>query len=313
MNKFLTDKKPIRIVASNHDEWLSLRKGIGSSDIATLMGCNKYSTPYQLWLEKKGLSPKKEENIYMKMGHLLEPVVASLWEEETGNRIKDGTEEEYLYVHPEYDFLRASPDREFTLAGGSDGILECKTTQQVVTPEELPEYWFCQVQYQMGIAQIDYCNVAWLTQGHQFGYVEILFNQELYQQMVEVAKGFWNKNILGNEEPVLATANDVVLKYRNSTSKSIEASSRLLDLYSQLKEVQQQEKELETRKSIIADEIKLAMLDSDRLVYQGDTLITWKSNKDSTDFDKKRFKIEHPDIYDKYLVTKKGSRPFVIK
>ncbi len=33
-------------------EWLEWRKnGIGSSDIATIMGANPYQTPYQLWEE----------------------------------------------------------------------------------------------------------------------------------------------------------------------------------------------------------------------------------------------------------------------
>ena len=30
------------------------RKGIGGSDVATILGLNKWKSPYQLWLEKTG-------------------------------------------------------------------------------------------------------------------------------------------------------------------------------------------------------------------------------------------------------------------
>ncbi|HFC9341278.1 TPA: YqaJ viral recombinase family protein, partial [Enterococcus hirae] len=39
----------------SHQEWLEDRKkGIGGSDVATVLGLNKYKSPYQLWLEKTG-------------------------------------------------------------------------------------------------------------------------------------------------------------------------------------------------------------------------------------------------------------------
>ncbi|TGY23723.1 endonuclease, partial [Enterococcus hirae] len=37
----------------SHQEWFEDRKrGIGGSDVATVLGLNKYKSPYQLWLEK---------------------------------------------------------------------------------------------------------------------------------------------------------------------------------------------------------------------------------------------------------------------
>lgn len=35
--------------------WLeSRKKGVGGSDVSTIMGLNKYKTSYQLWMEKTG-------------------------------------------------------------------------------------------------------------------------------------------------------------------------------------------------------------------------------------------------------------------
>ena len=46
----------------DRNEWLELRKaGIGSSEVATIVGLNPWETPYQLWRRKLGLDPAKDE------------------------------------------------------------------------------------------------------------------------------------------------------------------------------------------------------------------------------------------------------------
>lgn len=43
----------ISTAAMSRDEWLKERtKGIGGSDVATILGLNPYKTPLQLWEEK---------------------------------------------------------------------------------------------------------------------------------------------------------------------------------------------------------------------------------------------------------------------
>ena len=62
----------------NHQEWLEDRKrGIGGSEVATVHGLNKYKSPYQLWLQKKGqieLEDSESEPAYW--GNDFEEVVA---------------------------------------------------------------------------------------------------------------------------------------------------------------------------------------------------------------------------------------------
>jgi len=45
----------------------------------------------------------------------------------------------------------------------------------------------------------------------------------------------------------------------------------------------------------------------------GKTIATWKAAKESQTFDTKRFSIEHPEEYAEYVVTKAGSRRFLLK
>ena len=61
---------------TNREEWLDVRKsGIGSSEVATIVGLNPFETPYQLWRRKRGLDAPQEENFAMKAGHYLEDAV----------------------------------------------------------------------------------------------------------------------------------------------------------------------------------------------------------------------------------------------
>lgn len=71
-----------------HDEWLLDRlKGIGGSDVATILGLNQYKSVYQLWLEKTGqveLKDTESEPAYW--GNVLEEVVAKEFQERTGKK-----------------------------------------------------------------------------------------------------------------------------------------------------------------------------------------------------------------------------------
>jgi predicted phage-related endonuclease len=51
-------------------EWLMDRKkGIGGSDVATILGLNKWKAPYQLWLEKTGQIEIEESDSVLQLRH----------------------------------------------------------------------------------------------------------------------------------------------------------------------------------------------------------------------------------------------------
>lgn len=69
-------------------DWLlDRRKGIGGSDVAAIMGLNKWKSAYQIWLEKTeqvGLSESDSEPAYW--GTVLEEVVAKEFAVRTGKK-----------------------------------------------------------------------------------------------------------------------------------------------------------------------------------------------------------------------------------
>lgn len=86
-------------------EWRN--QGIGSSDIGSIMGLNKYKSLRQLWQEKAGkVEPSFEDNTYTQYGKHKEPYAIAEYEwqyEVYGFEPK-------TFVHPEHSFIRASFD-----------------------------------------------------------------------------------------------------------------------------------------------------------------------------------------------------------
>lgn len=255
----------------------------------------------------------------MKAGHYLEDAVSLFWQDETGRQVIKSSSAESIYVHPEKDFLRVSPDRTYWIPGmpkndDNKGILECKTTQMPVDSEDLPQYWFAQIQYQMGIMQREQGSLAWLQGGKEFGYKDIAFVPDFYQWMEDEAEKFWFVNVQGGVEPELLNSEDVLQKYSSHfDGKIVEAPENLVFELSRLKDVKDQIKELEARKTEIEEQTKLFMMDAEMLSYAGQKLASWKTAKGSQKFDDKSFSVKHPDLYSQFLVSTPGSRRFLLK
>lgn len=303
------------INCKNREEWLSERtEGIGSSDIATIVGLNPYETPYSLWRRKLGLDPIKEETLPMKLGHLLEDSVATLYADETGAVIDPDSVGDFLCVDTDAPYLRVSPDRFATRPDGTREIVECKTTQMMVDPDDLPTWWFAQIQYLMGVSDIHDCTLAWLSSGRTFGYQHIKLVPEFYDFLRESADRFWRENIQGRQEPKPINSEDILAKYGIGTKgKEVEADQSVFDDYTKLVAVRDEIDRLSSEKTEIEERIKLTLQDGTELIHNGVTLVTWRGSKPSSSFDRKGFEKDYPELAAKYTTEKPGTRRFLVK
>lgn len=221
--------------------------------------------------------------------------------------------------------MQVSPDRTFWIPGmpkrkENKGILECKTTQMEVNGDDVPQYWFAQLQYQLGVAEYSQGALAWLTMGREFGYRDFVFDREFFDFMAEEVARFWVDNVQGGREPLLLNVDDVLLRNpRHVVGKAVEADKKLLDSCRILKELKEELADLNTRKEEIEARIKMAMGDAEALLTPSDgkskpqILATWKAAKGSQKFDEKRFAREQPQSYAKYVYEQPGSRRFLLK
>lgn len=312
---------------ANHEDWLKNRaEGIGSSEVATLLGVNQYETPYQLWLKKTGrVRTEEKETFLMKAGHYLEDAISRFCADEVGLDIVKSSASEFIVVNSDKPFLRVSPDR-YAYPNGEKHtrenkcIIECKSTQHTIDPDDIPDYWFVQVMYQLGVSEVNRAYISWLTQGREFGQKLISFDKDFYRYIAEIVERFWVDNILGGAEPELSNLTDVLIKYpKHTPDKEVIASDDLIQLCAELKDKNTSIKRLEAERDMMIEKIKFSMKDAESLVvpFSNDNpkrvLATFKASKDSTAFDEDAFKKANPDLYSQYLRKKSGNRRFSIK
>lgn len=304
---------------ANREEWLTHRQeGIGSSEVATILGLNPWETPYQLWRRKKGLDAPKEETFAMKAGHYLEDAVSMFWHDETGRDIIKRSAIDWLILNADKPYMRVSPDRTYWLSdsrkNSDKGILECKTTQMTIDEEDLPKHWFCQLQYQLGVAELEQGSLAWLCSGRQFGYKDIALVPDFFQWIEEEVTKFWVDNIQGNIEPDATSVADVLLKYnRHTDGKIIEVTDDIYTAVNDLKALKGQIAQLDEQKDSLEEKIKLGFGDAEAISYGGQTIATWKAPKPSEKFDAKAFAKAHPDLAKEFTAPYQGARRFLIK
>ncbi|HEM8325334.1 TPA: YqaJ viral recombinase family protein [Enterococcus faecium] len=284
----------------SHQEWLEDRKrGIGGSDVATVLGLNKYKSPYQLWLEKTGqieLKDLESEPAYW--GNVLEEVVAKEFQERTGKKVRRRNQ---VFEHPLHPFLRANIDREVV---GENAILECKTANQFLGKEwegeEVPLSYLCQVQHYMNVLNKDYCYIAVLIGGQKFIWKRIERDQELIDTITEQLVEFWETNVLGGIEPVIdgseATADFLKEKYADVEENQTALPSRFDELIEQKRELKRTKKEIESAIRQVDNEIisELGKREASIGITQRN-IISWKLVR-TRRMNTKKLAEKYPDV-----------------
>lgn len=303
----------------NREQWLELRKhGIGSSEIASVVGLNPWQSPYQLWLVKTGQDNPKPQNFAMTAGHYLEDAVSRFWQDATGREVIKSSAGDWLIQDDAHPFLQVSPDRTYWLgtsrSANAKGILECKTTQKAIDTDDIPRHWFAQVQYQLGVAGLQQGSLAWLTAGRNFDHKDLNLVPDFYAWLVDEASRFWQDNVLGGKEPELTTLEDVMHKYNQHTpGKVAEASIYTYEAWGELKAVRDNIAQLKEQQEQLEEKLKLAIGDAESIAYEGQTLATWRAAKASQKFDAKAYQADHPDLCQPYIKAVPGSRRFLLK
>lgn len=293
-----TANKPRVIRTKTENELHEVRsRGIGASEVPGILGLDPYNSPYKIWQKKTGKLDRDPGNMFTRAGHMLEPVVAEYFNEETGHRVIKNTAGNYAVFHPDHDFVFCHPDREYFIEGTRKrGVLECKTTQKRIDKDNPPMTWLAQMMYQLGILGYPEGSFAWLERGLVFDFIEYLPNYELFDHLVNEAGEFWHNHVLKDIPPDPISRDDIKALYTKSFSgKAVEASQELTKTYSRMVDLKRTMKAIEDEYDELALGIQLVMQDADSIFYGEDTLFTWKSHVQNR-IDQSKLKKDHPDI-----------------
>lgn len=175
-------------------DWLAWRnKGIGSSDIGTILGVNQYQTVHELWLVKTNQKHAEDlsNNFFVKRGSALEPLARDIFNEQTDSNFIPAT-----FVHKEFQFMKFSADG---IDFDKNEIMEIKCLMKknhektILEKKPSPSYWY-QVQWGLMITEVKFCHFVLYNPE----YPEPMFNMEIYphelafKQMKNYAHWFWH-------------------------------------------------------------------------------------------------------------------------
>ena len=283
-----------------HQEWLEdRRKGIGGSDVATVLGLNKYKSVYQLWLEKTGqveVTSAQSEAAYW--GNTLEEVVAEEFSKRTGKKVRRRNR---VFEHSKYPFLRANIDRDIV---GENAVLECKTANQYLANEwdedEIPIQYICQVQHYMNVLNLDYVYFAVLIGGQKFIWKKMERDQELIDMITEKLVEFWTENVEKGIEPAIdglkATSDFLTQRYLDTEDNQTELNAIFDEKIANLARLKGDKKIIEENITLLENELKQALGKSNATIgITTNNIVTWKKTQ-SKRLDKKKLSEKYPDI-----------------
>lgn len=305
----------------SRDDWLTVRKtGIGGSDAAAAVGLNPYMSPLELWLDKTGRSeglPRPDPadtTLPTYWGTLLEPIVAAVYTQQTGNRVRKVNA---VLRHPTIPFMLANIDRE--IVGARDvQILECKTAGEFgarLWRDGVPEYVQIQVQHQLAVTGKSAAHVAVLLCGQALEVFRIERDDALIGRLVELEAAFWRYVETDTPPPADGSESaDRALRHlypgHGGTVDFTDdrtLSSRFADLIAVRAEIEARQ-QVEAK---LKQTIQQAMGDATRAIFETGE-VSFKRSKDSSAVDLKRLLTDHPEYETLYAIPKPGSRRFLV-
>jgi len=305
--------------APTREEFLARRRaGIGGSDISAILGLNQYKSQYSLWLDKTGRAPDEDRDAAaqerMYWGTTLEDVVAKHYATKLNVRVQRINE---MLRHPSCEIAVANIDRAVVADGsrarwdpkagrvaGAERLLEVKTAHAMAIngaqwgepgTDEVPQSYWLQCQWYMGIAGLERADIAVLFGGQRF-VVYTLAADPIFNDLLESARDWWQRHVVADIPPDPSTEDDARRMWRSHVAgRDLIVDLDVANDVRELVDVKQQIKDLEEREQALRDRILPSFHDAESISYLGARLATWKANKAGTKTDWKAAYLDARD------------------
>lgn len=285
-----------------------MKNFISGSDLSAIIGLNPYKTPYAVWASIVNSRGEKEPDSAIKISTMLQPAIASLYEDASGRKTVIPLEK--TIRHKEYDFIAATPNRFIE----DVGVLQTYGTQKFIEREFIPQHWYLKIIWDMGVTGKKCGVIAWLERGLRFKYTDVEFDEELFNQMILSAIDFWKEYVIPRFSPQAVSRSDIKSIFRRHCEmKYVPATEQSYNDLQRMKLLKNEKKIIESELESLQSSIEFLMGDAEALTYGDKIIATWKTDDKTKKFDEKKFRSENPDTYERYLVDAEGKRKFVVK
>jgi putative phage-type endonuclease len=291
---------------------------VGASEVAEALGLSPYTgaSPVRLAQEKLGMIERKQIDPKLaEWGHRMQPLILKAVEDKIGMRVR---ETDTPRTHKTENFIRARTDG----VTQNNIIVEAKNYAEgrahkypdEDSPEELPLYDLVQVATEMACWDAEVAYFAVLFGGRDFRCYRVERDPTFETEILTRLSEFWSYVRRGELPPARSAVDAALLYPRHDEGMVRTATHDISAKARELAALKEQVKKADERIERIENEIKATMGAAGILVAPtGEALATWKATADTTSFDSKKFKKDHPEMFDRYTVIKPGSRRFLLK
>lgn len=299
---------------------------IGGSDVAAILGVSPWKSPFRLYQEKTGAYVEEitlaKQRIFDR-GHRWEPVVVEMLIDELQDRGHDVQiiARNARYLDRDFPYLACELDLELRI-DGEEHNAEIKTVHPFAAKDwgeqdtdEIPIYYAAQVMHGLMVKPRRRSIVAALIGVDDLRVHQIERDEETIAAIRAKEVEFWRR-VQERDAPPPETSDDVKWLYAKDCGIVMEADDDLQAQVTHLAGLKAEAKRIESAAEAAATRIKCAMGHASTLIYQGQKIATWKSNKESqkTDWQAACMALgATPDHIQKFTRTVAGARPLLIK
>ncbi len=317
--------------------WLEQRRsGLGGTDSAKVIGVSTWGDAFTVFQEKMGLVAKPLDNPAMRVGRIMEPVIAKEFAEKYKVELDKGC----FLRDPKIDWLIGTTD--YHLRGVRAG-LDCKMPQSPRAiakwgkedSDEVPLEYFSQAQHYLRLTGWDVWYLAAMLPAERGGEDEVETrryiiepDKEFIEMLVEECGAFWVNHIKAGIEPA-PTSNNLAREYLKArhpseTAELLEPTAELRKQVEAYRIVRDRAAELVKSKEDFEAYFKFLIGDATGFDFGDAGKITWKKSRDGSEVDWQMatreilssLKLtghqisEASEIISKYTTIKEGTRRF---
>ena len=298
------------------DEWLALRKtGIGGSDLAALLGMNKYTSARELYLEKRGELPDLPRSEFLiraaRWGNLHEPLIAA----EFARQHEVKTQRIGLIRHVDDGYRLANLDRKVLGCPNGPCGLEIKNRSAYKAsewgesgdPDGVPDIEALQTHHYLAVTGYRHFHVGVLINGNDDRYYRVERDEELVADVVAMEQAFW-KRIQDGDPPPL-DGSDAAAELLSSLWSADEGAELVLapgdaeSLLTRRAALKDEAATVATNLTEVENQLKELLGDAEIAVSEGAQIYTWKRNGAVS---AKRLREQYPDVAAKYACQVPG-------
>lgn len=297
------------IRCADQAEWLALRKqGVGGSDVAAIMGLSPWRTPAEVWLEKTGRVEPEDisDRPNVRFGNIMEPVIGNWYREQfPAHRIRRVNAVCRSIARP---WAQASLDYEVFDPERGWGVLEIKTARDNRDWKDgAPDYYQTQIVHYMSVTGRAFADVAvFFRESAEFAHYHYDRDDEDVAAVNAAVDAFWSNFVLDDVMPTLVgtegEAKGLAELYGSFSPEVVRNDeAETLQLISDYQDAAMREKWATADKKKAAT-LLMGKIGEHKGLVCDTARVTW-TRSPAERFDTKRFRADHPNLYQQYAST----------